>query len=158
MPNRKCPVVEGTPELGETLAIESVAGQVRFSPVPCERLTPANSLVAVALFQRGELRLDIRKGAMELIRVALVLARLQIALHTRPRKQQHFPAPPSFDLRRSQLWFCFPWGFRFRILNLSFYGFAFPPFRHIKILRQAEPFRTKFLPEFSPCDTTIKAT
>lgn len=93
-------------------------------------------MVLVAAFvDRGKLRFDIGESAIELIGIALVLARFQIALHARPRKQQHLPAPPGFDLRRRQLWFSLPWNFRFRILYLSFHRFTFPPFSHDKILR-----------------------
>lgn len=84
------------------------------NPPPC-------ALVLAALFERGKLRVEVGKSAMELVRVPLVLAEFQIALDTRPRKQQHLLAAPGIHLLWRHLRFCILRSFRGRILNLSFH-------------------------------------
>jgi len=89
---------------------------------------------SVGVFQRSELRIQVSQCSVELFFVTRVAARLQIFLHARPRKQQHFPAPARFQLSWCQLPL-FPSTVSFlKFLHLAFHGLAFPSSCHPAIL------------------------
>jgi hypothetical protein len=80
--------------------------------------------------KRGELRIQVLKGAIELVAIALILAHLQILLHAFTRENQHLFPAIHFNLCVGQLGLRLTAGFQFGLLNLAFDSLAFPTSCH----------------------------
>ena len=87
--------------------------------------------VARALFlQRRKLRIEIGQRAIELVPIALILAHLQILLHSFAGKNQDLFPAIYLNLCLGHLGFRFTAEFQFGLLDLAFDSLAFPTSRH----------------------------